>query len=371
MTLNSSDFEVRSGDGRRLQVSIAGPGDGYPVFLIHGTPGSRRGPRPRGIVLYRLGIRLISYDRPGYGHSDRAEGRAVADAARDVVAIANALQIKNFAVVGRSGGGPHALAVAALCPDLVSSAAVLVSLAPFDAGGLSWYEDMNDHNVREYTAADNDDESHFQELERWAEAAGRDPHHMIERLREDLCEFDHRVVGDVALRRLLLDTYEGGSTARLGGMDRRCRRLPQSLGLRIVRHSNANAVLARGGRPVLSRGTHVLAAWTDNRCAARGPSCTSSRRSGTSGPSRCSRMCCPGSSTASPLWSALHFRAREGRQNACRRGSVPSRLPRRITAGGSATLGSLARAAQRDRTCAIRVAARHRPSWRTSSLHQW
>jgi pimeloyl-ACP methyl ester carboxylesterase len=168
-------------------------------------------------VLYRLGIRLISYDRPGYGHSDRAEGRAVADAARDVVAIANALQIKNFAVVGRSGGGPHALAVAALCPDLVSSAAVLVSLAPFDAGGLSWYENMNDHNVREYTAADNHDESHFQELERWAEAAGRDPHHMIERLREDLCEFDHRVVGDIALRRLLLDTYEEGLRQGSGG----------------------------------------------------------------------------------------------------------------------------------------------------------
>ncbi len=166
-------------------------------------------------MLYRLGIRLISYDRPGYGHSDRANGRTVADAARDVVAIANALQIENFAVVGRSGGGPHALAVTALCPDLVSSAAVLVPLAPFDAGGLDWYENMNDHNVREYTAADNN--AHFQELERCAEAAGRDPRHMIDGLRDDLCEFDQRVVGDVALRRLLLDTYKEGLRQGSGG----------------------------------------------------------------------------------------------------------------------------------------------------------
>lgn len=154
-------------------------------------------------------MRLVSYDRPGYGRSDRAEGRTVADAAHDVAAIARALRIEDFAVVGRSGGGPHALAVAALYPDLVSSLAVLVSLAPYNAGGLDWFEGMNEHNVREYMAADRAD-PHFQELRRRAAAAGRDPRHMIRLLRPDLCEFDHRVVGDVALRRLLLDTYREG-----------------------------------------------------------------------------------------------------------------------------------------------------------------
>ena len=61
--------------------------------------------------------------------------------------IARALGIDDFAVVGRSGGGPHALAVAALQPERVSSVAVLVSLAPYNAGGLDWFEGMNEHNV--------------------------------------------------------------------------------------------------------------------------------------------------------------------------------------------------------------------------------
>ena len=132
-------------------------------------------------------------------------------------AIARALRIEDFAVVGRSGGGPHALAVAALLPDLVSSVAVLVSLAPHNAGGLDWFASMNEHNVREFMEADDHTEPHFQELRRWAAAAGRDPRHMIQLLRPDLCEFDHRVVGDVALRRQLLDTYREGLHQGPGG----------------------------------------------------------------------------------------------------------------------------------------------------------
>jgi pimeloyl-ACP methyl ester carboxylesterase len=217
LTFNSSDFEVQSGDGRRLQVCVTGASDAYPVFLMHGAPGSRRGPRPRGTLLYRLGIKLISYDRPGYGLSDRAEGRMVVDAAHDVAAIVNALRIENFAVVGRSGGGPHALAVAALYPDLVSSVAALVPLAPYDARGLDWYEGMNYHNVREFMAVDTDTDPHFQELKRWAAAASRDPRNMLELLRSDLCKFDHRVVDDVALRRLLLATYKEGLRQGPGG----------------------------------------------------------------------------------------------------------------------------------------------------------
>ncbi|WP_431935967.1 alpha/beta fold hydrolase [Micromonospora sp. RP3T] len=124
--------------GRRLSYEVFGAPDGYPVFLLHGTPGSRIGPRPRGSVLSRLGVRLISYDRPGYGRSDRSIGRSVADAAADVEGIANLLWLDTFAVVGRSGGGPHALACAALLSSRVTRAAVLNPMAPeAEAGELS------------------------------------------------------------------------------------------------------------------------------------------------------------------------------------------------------------------------------------------
>src|SRR5690606_24912106 len=102
---SATTWQVRS-EGRLVEVEVSGAPHGTPVFLLHGTPGSRRGPKPRGSVLYRLGVRLICYNRPGYGGSTRRPDRTVADAARDVLAIADDLGIDQFAVVGRSGGGP-------------------------------------------------------------------------------------------------------------------------------------------------------------------------------------------------------------------------------------------------------------------------
>ncbi|MDQ2879746.1 MAG: alpha/beta hydrolase [Actinomycetota bacterium] len=198
---------VTTDDGRQLAVDVTGAPDGYPVFLLHGTPGSRNGPKPRGIVLYRLGLQLICYDRPGYGGSSRKEGRTVRDAAGDVATIADKMGINRFAVVGRSGGGPHALACAAMMPERVSSTAVLVSLAPSDAIGLDWYHGMNRQNAQEYATADADVQVLLTDLASWAEQGKRDPRQFIGLIESELSEPDKRVVGDVVLRRLLLDTY--------------------------------------------------------------------------------------------------------------------------------------------------------------------
>lgn len=199
--------EVRSSDGRRLAVEVSGAPDGPPVFLLHGTPGSRSGPKPRGIVLYRLGVRLICYDRPGYGRSDRHEGRDVADAAWDVAAIADEMGIDRFAVVGRSGGGPHALACAALLPRRVTRTAVLVGLAPADAPDLDWYSGMTESNVDRYHTADTDASALAVSLATRATRTREDPESLVRFLRPSLSESDRRVVDDVAIRRLLAATY--------------------------------------------------------------------------------------------------------------------------------------------------------------------
>jgi pimeloyl-ACP methyl ester carboxylesterase len=99
------------------------------------------------------GMRLLAYDRPGYGGSDPHPGRTVADAAGDVAAIANALGIDRFAVEGGSGGGPHTLACAALLPDRVVAAACLAGVAPYPAEGLDWLEGMGQDNLDEFAAA--------------------------------------------------------------------------------------------------------------------------------------------------------------------------------------------------------------------------
>lgn len=144
---------VQAKGDRTLAYEVAGDPKGEPVFLLHGTPGSRSGPRPRGLQLSLMGVRLITYDRPGYGESDRDPGRKVVNAADDVMAIAEVLNLDHFAIVGRSGGAPHALACAAKLSNYVTRTAALVSLAPRYAKGLDWFAGMADSNVREFSAA--------------------------------------------------------------------------------------------------------------------------------------------------------------------------------------------------------------------------
>jgi pimeloyl-ACP methyl ester carboxylesterase len=129
-------------DGRRIVYESWGDPAGAPVFLLHGTPGCRWGPRVRDRELRLMGVRLIAYDRPGYGCSDRHARRRVVDAARDVAAVADVLGLDRFAVVGRSGGGPHALACAAVLCERVTACAALVSFAPRDGRGLDWLDGM-------------------------------------------------------------------------------------------------------------------------------------------------------------------------------------------------------------------------------------
>jgi pimeloyl-ACP methyl ester carboxylesterase len=199
--------DVTTADGRRLRYETTGAADGAPVFLLHGTPGSRIGPKPRASVLYRLGIRLIGYDRPGYGGSDRNAGRSVADCAPDIARIADELGLSTFAVVGRSGGGPHAMAAAALLPDRVTRAAVLVSLAPNDADDIDWYAGMNDANVREFATARADELKLIESLRLQADRTRRRPGSLLEALRGQITDPDLRVVGDLTMEKLLLEAY--------------------------------------------------------------------------------------------------------------------------------------------------------------------
>ena len=198
---------VRTAGGRRLSVEMFGDTEGIPVFLLHGTPGSRLGPRPRGVVLHRLGVRLIAFDRPGYGSSDRSPGRQVAEAASDVEAIADAYQLERFAVVGRSGGGPHALACAALLPDRTTRAAVLVGLAPHGADGLDWFDGMAQSNVTEFSAAAADSDLISARLTSAAESIRADPASLLASLQAELPDSDRRVVADHGIRSMLVRNY--------------------------------------------------------------------------------------------------------------------------------------------------------------------
>ncbi|MFI6791758.1 alpha/beta fold hydrolase [Nonomuraea sp. NPDC050383] len=140
--------EVITVDGRTLAVEEWGVPDGTPVIYLHGSPMSRLARHPDDSLFTGLGIRLITFDRPGFGGSTPLPGRRVVDGADDVAAVADALGLDRFAVYGVSGGGPHALAFAARHPGRALRVASMAGLAPRDAGGLDWTAGMMDGNVR-------------------------------------------------------------------------------------------------------------------------------------------------------------------------------------------------------------------------------
>jgi pimeloyl-ACP methyl ester carboxylesterase len=133
---------ITTPDGRTLAFSQWGLADGSPVFFLHGTPGGRL-MRHVGGEYERNGVRAITYDRPGYGGSDRLAGRRVVHAGADIAAIADHTDLSRFAVIGVSGGGPHALAAAAVLPDRVTRCATIVGVAPFTAPDLDYFAGMD------------------------------------------------------------------------------------------------------------------------------------------------------------------------------------------------------------------------------------
>jgi pimeloyl-ACP methyl ester carboxylesterase len=130
-----------------------GDAGGRPMFTLHGTPACRMLYGPHVTDASKRGIRLIGYDRPGYGGSSPMPGRKVADVAEDVAAIADHLGVERFAVWGISGGGPHAIACATLLPKRVVAAACLASPAPYNSPGLDWMSGQGEGNVAEFSAA--------------------------------------------------------------------------------------------------------------------------------------------------------------------------------------------------------------------------
>ena len=147
---------LRLADGRDLDVWYDDGPDAAgrtPLVFHHGTPGSGLGFDPFTESARRRGLRLVGWSRPGYGSSTRQPGRTVADVAADTAAVLDHLAAEQAFVVGHSGGGPHALACAALIPDRVLGTALIAGVAPWDADGLDFLEGMGAETHVEFGAA--------------------------------------------------------------------------------------------------------------------------------------------------------------------------------------------------------------------------
>ncbi len=150
---NARAFDIALPDGRTLHAYESGDPDGVLVIYHHGTPTSGVQARWWAEDAAKKGIRLVSYDRAGYGDSSRREHRSVADVADDIAALADHLGADRFCTWGESGGGPHVLACAALLPERVTAAATIASAAPYDTEGLDFLTGMGEGNIEEFAAA--------------------------------------------------------------------------------------------------------------------------------------------------------------------------------------------------------------------------
>jgi len=214
------DRTVQTPDGRTLAVEEVGDPNGHPVLVHEGTPNSRHLYPPAAIDAAVRGLRLISYDRPGYGGSTPQPGRSVADCAADVRAICAELGISRLAMWGISGGGPHVLACAALLPDLVTAAASLASPAPLDAEGLDWFAGMGALNADDTRLFLRDRQAARAKLDAdREEVLGASPAELVSGLKTLLSPTDAAALNDGLAEFLVYCDHEGLAPGNEGWWD--------------------------------------------------------------------------------------------------------------------------------------------------------
>ncbi len=222
MSENRTRF-VNTTDGRVLAFEEYGDPGGTPIFLLHGTPGCRlSGRHPDESRVVNAGLRVITYDRPGYGQSARNKGRHVIDCVADVATIAGELGVDRFFVKGGSGGGPHALAVGARLPQRVTRVACDVGVAPYEADDIDWLAGMDPANVKEFKWALAGEGTLRPELEQQAEQAiakvEADPTALLSEF--DLSPADRAVLEDPRVQqRLRASTRESFANGVSGWVD--------------------------------------------------------------------------------------------------------------------------------------------------------
>lgn len=216
------DSKVRLQDGKVIDVAEGGDPRGHPVFVFHGSPGSRVLYRHHVEDAQRKGVRLIGFSRPGYGGSTRELGRTVADGVDQLSSLADSLGIERFGVWGHSGGGKYALASAALIPRRLVGASCLSALAPVGSEGLDWFAGMGKSNEDDFKLMTSDRKAWEKASEEQAKmmvAGAPTRENVIMALGTLLSDVDRSMLTDDMVEFLTASTREGLKNGAGGWID--------------------------------------------------------------------------------------------------------------------------------------------------------
>jgi pimeloyl-ACP methyl ester carboxylesterase len=143
---------VTTPDGRQLEVATLGDPSGLTVVFHHGTPGSVKLVNYFAKIADQSSLYFVTFSRAGYGLSSRLDARSVSSVVADVTTVLDALGRDDYMSLGWSGGGPHALACAALDAPRCVAAWSLAGVVPIDAD-IDWTEGMGPENLEEFSLA--------------------------------------------------------------------------------------------------------------------------------------------------------------------------------------------------------------------------
>ena len=196
-------------DGRTIGYATWGDREGTPVFIGHGTPGSRLG-LPPGLDdpewIRQQRLLFVGVDRPGYGYSDPWAEASMLDCAGDLVRVADELGLERFVALGFSGGGPYVLALGVLVPERLRGVAVVCGLGMLDRPGA--LEGMSEADVEDTKMARGAPDELATARGEAARAIHEDPEGVFAGLSEELPEADRRALERPEVRAFLIETFQ-------------------------------------------------------------------------------------------------------------------------------------------------------------------
>ena len=218
MIADTTTSTLTLSDGRELAYAVSGPADGVPVLYHHGTPGCLLQSRAMSAACAERGLRLLTYTRAGANGSTRNLGRSVADVVSDMAELLDHVRAPRALVIGKSGGGPHALATAAGLPDRVAGVASVAGVMPYAADGF--LDGMGADNVEEFGLALQGEGALRPWIEREAaELRGADAAHMVSQMESILPPVDQGVLVDPTVGIDLVEGMRGGVQVVDGWID--------------------------------------------------------------------------------------------------------------------------------------------------------